>query len=141
MASASTWSEARPWDRRGVGFRKVRHQPFDHASHPFATGKIVSGEILFDGQDLLKLPEAEMRAIRGKRIGMVFQDPMSSLNPFMRISKQLMEITELHLRQAPHGKRGITQSEMLDLGGYPRMLARESTVILTNSPAECASAS
>src|SRR3954467_9460393 len=49
---------------------------------PSPPGKIVSGEILFDGQDLLKLPESEMRRIRGKRIGMVFQDPMTSLNPF-----------------------------------------------------------
>jgi oligopeptide transport system ATP-binding protein len=64
---------------------------------PSPPGKIVSGEILFDGQDLLKLPEAEMRRVRGKRIGMVFQDPMTSLNPFMRISKQLMEVTQLHL--------------------------------------------
>src|SRR5436190_14695680 len=57
---------------------------------PSPPGKIVSGEIVFDGQDLMKLSDNEMRRIRGKRIGMVFQDPMSSLNPFMRISRQLM---------------------------------------------------
>jgi oligopeptide transport system ATP-binding protein len=68
---------------------------------PSPPGRIVSGEILFDGTDLLSLPDAEIRKIRGKRIAMVFQDPMSSLNPFMRISKQLMEVTELHLGHSP----------------------------------------
>jgi oligopeptide transport system ATP-binding protein len=60
-------------------------------------GKIVSGSINFNGQDILQLSEAEVRKIRGRRIAMVFQDPMTSLNPFMKISRQLMEITELHL--------------------------------------------
>jgi oligopeptide transport system ATP-binding protein len=64
---------------------------------PEPPGKIVSGEILFEGQDLRALPVDELRKIRGKRIAMIFQDPMTSLNPFMRISKQLMEITQLHL--------------------------------------------
>ncbi|HEX8493398.1 MAG TPA: ABC transporter ATP-binding protein [Pyrinomonadaceae bacterium] len=64
---------------------------------PEPPGKIVSGEILFEGQDLRSLPVDELRKIRGKRIAMIFQDPMTSLNPFMRISKQLMEITQLHL--------------------------------------------
>jgi oligopeptide transport system ATP-binding protein len=64
---------------------------------PEPPGKIVSGEILFEGQDLRALPVEELRKIRGKRIAMIFQDPMTSLNPFMRISKQLMEITQLHL--------------------------------------------
>ncbi|HEY0407207.1 MAG TPA: ABC transporter ATP-binding protein [Pyrinomonadaceae bacterium] len=64
---------------------------------PEPPGRIVSGEILFEGQDLRSLPVDELRKIRGKRIAMIFQDPMTSLNPFMRISKQLMEITQLHL--------------------------------------------
>ena len=64
---------------------------------PTPPGRIVGGEVIFDGRDLLTLADAEMRAIRGKRIGMIFQDPMTSLNPFMRISKQLMEVTQLHL--------------------------------------------
>src|SRR5688500_16106060 len=64
---------------------------------PEPPGKIVSGEVLFDGQDILDLTPTEVRRIRGKRIAMIFQDPMTSLNPFMRISKQLMEITQLHL--------------------------------------------
>ena len=64
---------------------------------PSPPGKIVSGEIIFNGEDILSLPQAEVRKIRGKRIAMIFQDPMTSLNPFMRISKQLMELTQLHL--------------------------------------------
>lgn len=64
---------------------------------PTPPGRIVSGEVLFHGQDILTLPQDEVRKIRGKRISMIFQDPMTSLNPFMRISKQLMEITQLHL--------------------------------------------
>jgi oligopeptide transport system ATP-binding protein len=60
-------------------------------------GKIVSGEIIFKGQDILLLRPDDVRKIRGRRIAMIFQDPMTSLNPFMKISKQLMEMTQLHL--------------------------------------------
>ena len=60
-------------------------------------GEIVSGEVIYGGQDILKLSEREVRKIRGRRIAMIFQDPMSSLNPFMKISRQLMEMTQLHL--------------------------------------------
>src|SRR5580765_2094198 len=64
---------------------------------PEPPGKIAGGEIVFDGIDVLGLPIDEVRKIRGKRIAMIFQDPMTSLNPFLKISKQLMEVTELHL--------------------------------------------
>jgi oligopeptide transport system ATP-binding protein len=60
-------------------------------------GRIVSGSIVFDGSDVLQLSTREVRDLRGKRIAMIFQDPMTSLNPFMRVSKQLMEVTRLHL--------------------------------------------
>ncbi len=60
-------------------------------------GKIVDGKVVFDGIDVLGLPIAEVRKIRGKRIAMIFQDPMTSLNPFLKISKQLTEVTQLHL--------------------------------------------
>jgi len=86
-------------------------------------GKIVSGEILFDGEDIRAIPIEDLRRIRGKRIAMIFQDPMTSLNPFMRISKQLMEITELHL--------GYTKEQayehaikMLDIVGIPDARSR-----------------
>src|ERR1700752_4185927 len=64
---------------------------------PDPPGKIVGGEIHFTGQNLLDLSEEQIRKIRGRRISMIFQDPMTSLNPFMKISRQLMEMTRLHL--------------------------------------------
>ena len=64
---------------------------------PDPPGKILSGEVVFNGSDLLLLPHEALRKIRGRRIAMIFQDPMTSLNPFMKISRQLMEMTELHL--------------------------------------------
>ena len=85
---------------------------------PEPPGRIVSGEVIFQGQDILKLKEAEVRKIRGKRVGMIFQDPMTSLNPFMKISRQLMEITELHLG---HNKRQAYDHalKMLEMVGIP----------------------
>ena len=59
-------------------------------------GKIVGGEIIFEGEDLLAMDDAEMRDIRGNRIGMVFQEPMTSLNPVLTIGRQLTETIELH---------------------------------------------
>ena len=64
---------------------------------PAPPGEIVSGQVMFDGQNILALSEPAVRKIRGRRIAMIFQDPMTSLNPFLRISQQLMEITRLHL--------------------------------------------
>jgi oligopeptide transport system ATP-binding protein len=63
---------------------------------PSPPGRIENGEILFDGKDLLKLNEDEMRAIRGDRIAMIFQDSMSSLNPSITIGKQIAEPITLH---------------------------------------------
>jgi oligopeptide transport system ATP-binding protein len=63
---------------------------------PDPPGRIVAGEIRFAGRDLLQLSAAEMRRIRGKRIAMIFQDPMTSLNPYLRVGRQLTEVLELH---------------------------------------------
>ena len=59
-------------------------------------GKIVAGEILFEARDLLKLSNAEMRAVRGNDVAMIFQDPMSSLNPVFRVGEQIAEALRLH---------------------------------------------
>ncbi len=64
---------------------------------PEPPGKIVSGDIIFDGTDVRALSTEEIRHLRGKRMAMIFQDPMTSLNPFLKISTQLMEVTQLHL--------------------------------------------
>src|SRR5437667_8679481 len=85
---------------------------------PAPAGKIVSGSIEFQGRDILKLSSREMRDLRGKDIAMIFQDPMTSLNPFMRVSKQLMEVTRLHLG---YGKEEARRQaiELLDRTGIP----------------------
>src|SRR5919202_2725007 len=90
---------------------------------PSPPGRIVSGEVLFRGQDILSLPPDEVRRIRGKRISMIFQDPMTSLNPFMKISRQLMEITELHLG---HTREQAYEHavKMLETVGIPEARAR-----------------
>ena len=61
-------------------------------------GRIMSGEILFDGTDLLQVPEERMRQVRGNRISMIFQEPMTSLNPVLRVGDQIMEGLLLHRR-------------------------------------------
>jgi oligopeptide transport system ATP-binding protein len=63
---------------------------------PQPPGRIESGSAIFDGIDLLKCTPAQSRAIRGKRIAMIFQDPMTSLNPYLRISDQLIEPLLIH---------------------------------------------
>ncbi len=65
---------------------------------PTPPGRIASGEVLFDGQDLLKLDDAAIRAIRGDRIAMIFQEPMSSLNPSLTVGLQIAEPINLHRR-------------------------------------------
>jgi len=64
---------------------------------PDPPGKTVRGEVIFDCQDLLKLPDSEIRRVRGKQIAMVYQEPMTSLNPVLSIERQLTESLELHL--------------------------------------------
>ena len=64
---------------------------------PYPPGIIVGGEIIFEGMDLLKISEKEMRYVRGGRIAMVFQEPMTSLNPVLTVSRQISESLELHL--------------------------------------------
>ncbi len=59
-------------------------------------GRIVEGEIVFNGEELLRLPEPEMRRIRGNQIAMIFQEPMTSLNPVFRIGEQIAEVLVLH---------------------------------------------
>ncbi|MBC7235885.1 MAG: ABC transporter ATP-binding protein [Chloroflexi bacterium] len=64
---------------------------------PQPPGRIVDGQVLFQGQDLLKLSEEQIRNVRGNKIAMIFQDPMTSLNPVLTIGQQISEAIELHL--------------------------------------------
>ncbi|HVY16563.1 MAG TPA: ABC transporter ATP-binding protein [Rhodopila sp.] len=83
---------------------------------PDPPGRIVSGEIRFDGRDLLKLPEDAMRLVRGGDIGMVFQEPMTSLNPVLTIGRQITEVLEQHRNASPSAARARAE-ELLGLVG------------------------
>jgi oligopeptide/dipeptide ABC transporter ATP-binding protein len=85
---------------------------------PNPPGKIAGGEILFMGEDLLKMAPREIRAIRGNKISMIFQDPMTSLNPFLRISTQMTETIILHQGLGTDAARAKA-IEMLKLAGIP----------------------
>jgi peptide/nickel transport system ATP-binding protein len=76
------------------------------------------GEILFDGQDLLKQSESELLSLRGRRIGMIFQEPMSALNPTMRIGQQIAEVMDTH-NAYPGAQRQQRVLELLELVGLP----------------------
>ncbi|MGE5673279.1 MAG: ABC transporter ATP-binding protein [Mycobacterium leprae] len=85
---------------------------------PNPPGKIVEGEILFEGEDIVKKPEADMRKIRGNDISMIFQEPMTSLNPVYTIGDQIAEAIQLH--QGLNQKEATDKAvEMLRLVGIP----------------------
>src|ERR1051325_2754213 len=85
---------------------------------PEPPGQITGGSIEFNGRDILKLTPRELRHLRGCQIAMIFQDPMTSLNPFMRVSRQLMEVTQLHLGHTKEQARRHAV-EMLQHVGIP----------------------
>ncbi|MGG0185685.1 peptide ABC transporter ATP-binding protein [Bacillus sp. AFS018417] len=90
---------------------------------PKPPGRIKNGEIIFDGRDLTKLTEKEMQQIRGKEIAMIFQDPMTSLNPTMTIGNQIMEGLVKHQGMSKADARKVAL-ELLDLVGIPNPEAR-----------------
>ena len=95
-------------------------------------GRVEGGEALFGGRDLLKLPDRELRALRGNRLSMIFQEPMTSLNPVMTVGRQVTEALRLHegmSREAAKrraieilGKVGIPEPERR-FGSYPHQLS------------------
>jgi oligopeptide transport system ATP-binding protein len=92
---------------------------------PDPPGRIVGGEILFEGRDLLQISDSEMRTVRGNRIAMVFQEPMTSLNPVLTIGAQLMEAIQLHLGLGDNEARARAV-ELLDMVGIPEADGRLS---------------
>ena len=78
--------------------------------------KILGGEIFFQGRDLLKASEAALRAVRGARIGMVFQEPMTSLNPLHRIERQIDEVLEIHGLASRDKRRARTLELLQEVG-------------------------
>jgi oligopeptide/dipeptide ABC transporter ATP-binding protein len=85
---------------------------------PAPAGRIVGGQVLFKGRDLLTLSEEEMRRIRGREIAMIFQEPMTSLNPVLSIGRQLTEGLEIHLGLSPAEARRRAV-ELLAMVGIP----------------------
>src|ERR1041385_7812712 len=78
-------------------------------------GQIINGEILFDGKDLLKLSDSEMRAMRGDDIAMIFQDPMTSLNPVFTVGEQIAEALRLHRKLSRKQARQATIEAMREV--------------------------
>ncbi|BDG34806.1 ABC transporter ATP-binding protein [Saccharococcus caldoxylosilyticus] len=85
---------------------------------PTPPGKIKNGQILFDGEDLVKKTDKEMEQIRGRDIGMIFQDPMTSLNPTMKVGHQIMEVIMKH-QKLPKSAAKERAIELLRLVGIP----------------------
>jgi peptide/nickel transport system ATP-binding protein len=91
---------------------------------PNPPGEVTSGKIEFEGRDLMDVPEEEMRMIRGNKISMIFQDPMTSLNPVMTVGEQIAEVIEIH--QDISGKAAMDKAgEMLELVGIPAERAND----------------
>src|SRR3954468_22978055 len=84
---------------------------------PQPPGRIESGRALFDGTDLLNCPAKQLRSIRGKRIAMIFQDPMTSLNPYMRIEDQIIEPLLIHekISRADAVKRALAMLQAVGI--------------------------
>lgn len=85
---------------------------------PDPPGKVEGGQVFFEGRDLLALPKEQMRLVRGKEIAMIFQDPMTSLNPVLTIGTQITESLKLHLGMNNDQSRRRA-AELLDLVGIP----------------------
>jgi oligopeptide transport system ATP-binding protein len=90
---------------------------------PQPPGKIVDGEILFDGENLLDYDEDHMRKLRGNKIAMIFQDPMTSLNPVLTINRQISEALRLHMGMTADQARKRTV-ELLQMVGIPSAATR-----------------
>ncbi|HET9661604.1 MAG TPA: ABC transporter ATP-binding protein [Thermomicrobiales bacterium] len=85
---------------------------------PSPPGKIVNGEVIFEGQDLLKLNDDQIRRIRGNQIAMIFQDPMTSLNPVLTINRQISEALQLHMGMSKDQAKARS-IELLRMVGIP----------------------
>ncbi|MDR3138394.1 MAG: ABC transporter ATP-binding protein [Treponema sp.] len=83
---------------------------------PNPPGEILGGRILFEGEDLLKIDEIKMRSVRGNQISMIFQDPMTSLNPVMTVGEQIMEVIRTHNKLSPKETLAMAR-DMLEMVG------------------------
>ena len=85
---------------------------------PTPPGRVVSGEILLDGEDILKMPAAKMRNVRGDKISMIFQDPMTALNPIDKVGDQISEMVRLHMNMN-RAQAAAKAANMMETVGIP----------------------
>ncbi len=97
---------------------------------PMPPGRVVGGEVWFDGRDLLTLDDDEIRQVRGNRIAMIFQDPMTSLNPVLTVGRQISEALELHMDMDKQQARQRS-AELLSLVGIP---GAEGRLLIADEP-------
>jgi len=90
---------------------------------PDPPGRIVGGQVLFNGEDILRIEESKMREVRGSAIAMIFQEPMTSLNPVLTIERQLTEPLELHMKMTRQ-QASKRSGELLEIVGIPDPEAR-----------------
>lgn len=86
---------------------------------PHPPGKILGGEVIFEGQDLLKISTEDMEKIRGRDISMIFQDPMTSLNPVLTVGEQILEVIENHHKELSRQEARQWAENMLERVGIP----------------------
>jgi peptide/nickel transport system ATP-binding protein len=91
---------------------------------PDPPGRIKGGKILLDGYDILSIPESKMRELRGSKVSMIFQDPMTSLNPILTVGEQIAEVIRLHERSSVRQAEKKAE-EMLEMVGIPRQRSDE----------------
>ena len=91
---------------------------------PIPPGRIAGGEIIFEGVNVLKLPESEMRKVRGNKISMIFQEPMTSLNPVFTVGDQVAEVIRLHKKLSQHE----TRNRVIEAFRLVRIPAPESRI-------------
>ena len=103
--------------------RQVGYHVVDHAPDPPTARANQRGQVLFHGTDLIKISDEQMRRIRGHKIAMIFQDPMTSLNPVLTIGRQISEALELHLNMN-HSQARARTIELLQLVNIPEAAKR-----------------
>jgi peptide/nickel transport system ATP-binding protein len=91
---------------------------------PDPPGKICGGRVIFEGQDLLRMSETQKRSVRGNKISMIFQDPMTSLNPVMTVGDQIIEVIRTHNKLNPR-EIALMAADMLEMVGISRDRMRE----------------
>ena len=101
-------------------------------------GRVVAGRVLFEGRNLLDLTEDQMREIRGRDIAMIFQEPMTSLNPVLTIGFQIAEPLLIHLGMTPEAARARSSCSPSSASPIPRAVSNSFRI---SCPAACVSAS